>query len=86
MSILTTATRIDLNSLVEIGDATEMAFYLVSRLIDERDENRAHDHWHPELGTAFAEMAAAWIQALKQAGVTFEYRGARDWASGAPGP
>ncbi len=83
---LTTVKRIDLRSTIKSGDAREMALYMVSRLIDERDANKVHDHWHPELATPFGEMATAWIEALQQAGVTFEYRGARNWASGAAGP
>ena len=75
MTYLTTAKRIDLGPVLESGSAREMALYLVSRLIDERDENRAADHWHPELAAPFDEMAEAWIGALKQAGVKFEYRG-----------
>ena len=77
MARLTTAHRIDLRSIVESIDGREMALYLISRLIDERDQNKVHDHWHPEIATPFGEMAKAWIQALKEAGVTFEYQPAR---------
>ena len=62
--------------MIKPGDATEMAHYLISRLIDERDENSAHDHWHPEIATPLGEMAKVWIKALKDAGVVYEYRSA----------
>ncbi len=73
---LTTANRINLRRVIESGDATEMANYLISRLIDERDENSAHDHWHPEIANPLGEMARAWMKALSDAGITYEYRSA----------
>jgi len=42
MAYLTTAHRIDLSPVLESGFALDMALYLISRLIDERDENMVH--------------------------------------------
>lgn len=70
---LTTANRINLTQPIQDGSAAGMAMYLISRLIDERDANSAHDHWHPEVADPLNEMAKAITRALKSAGITYEY-------------
>ena len=71
--MLTTARRINLTQRFRTDAASDITNYLVSRLIDEAQANRAEDHWHPEIAAPLQEMADAWIEAMAEAGVEYEW-------------
>ena len=72
--LLTTAHKADLGPILKRGSALDMANYLISRLIEERDENLVHDHFHPELADPLDVMTGWWLASLEGAGEEFTFR------------
>lgn len=72
MSRYTTLQYLNFGPALELDGKTAI-MWLISRIEDERDENRAYDHWHPEIGVPLDDLMNTLKSRLGESGVEFEW-------------